>query len=576
MRIVELKIENFRGLSNFYYRFESRQDVVCLIGKNDSKKSTLLKAIELLFWPSNYLGFLQDDFTNNNVENSIKIEATFTDFPDDFLLLNKYGYYLTKPGLRNPSPEDNIEAEDLVSFREPDGGPPFYLRAQLRVDSSLEPEWFIVSDDQEPIRFRQSDRKQLSVNSIGFSGRRDFSWGQNSILKKYFIGKDYKNELRQWTLQALKNVSIDNSEIADDFNESLKGLPKLMRAYGLDITDQLSNRIDIRNSDPAIAVFEGEVPLAARGLGAQRLASIALNMGEKAENSITLIDEIETSLEPFRLQKLISILRTNTSKTGQVFYSTHSPSVLNASKLDEIFIMGTDGIQNQKLVRISDVPLASNVLGSTFRRSLNCLLGRKIIICEGSTEEAYARAIDRKYYPFESADGFAVHGVEIISAAGEDNVPCTVKFLRELGYPVCVIMDNDKLDAVEKVQKLEDRYSDILILLPDSGLCFEQQICNDAPEAFLRGIPEYLEQLNLNDSAKKRFQKLCNENVLNRDEIGITAKEKKGLFKNYGNGELLLPVLLDCFETSKAEKESLFYKNLIRLREWIEDDSKLY
>lgn len=571
MRIVELKIENFRGLNNFYYRFESRQDVVCLIGKNDSKKSTLLKAIELLFWPSNYLGFLQDDFTNNNVENSIKIEATFTDFPDDFLLLNKYGYYLTKPGLRNPSPEDNIEAEDLESFREPDGGPPFYLRAQLRVDSSLEPEWFIVSDDQEPIRFRQSDRKQLSVNSIGFSGRRDFSWGQNSILKKYFIGKDYKNELRQWTLQALKNVSVDNSAIADDFNDSLKGLPKLMRAYGLDITDQLSNRIDIRNSDPAIAVFEGEVPLAARGLGSQRLASIALNMGEKAENSITLIDEIETSLEPFRLQKLISLLRTDVATTGQVFYSTHSPIVLKASKLDEVFIM-TEKECRQTLVKVADVCSGSKEFEIMFRHCLPVLLGRKIIIGEGETETALARAIDSFYYPFGSYDNFAVHGVEIVSAHGGNKVCQCAGFLKGLGYKVCVIVDNDVTKVTSDVEALKILYPDILVLQSDSGLCIEQQICNDAPELFLRDIPSHFGELHLDSSSESCFRTLCNAKELNRSDIGKKAKEKNGLFKNFGNGDVLFPILLESFENAEKEKGSHFYGIIQQLKSWVEND----
>ena len=52
MFITNLEIEHFRGIQkgNIVFPLDSR--VICMIGAGDSTKSTILKAIEWVFWPS--------------------------------------------------------------------------------------------------------------------------------------------------------------------------------------------------------------------------------------------------------------------------------------------------------------------------------------------------------------------------------------------------------------------------------------------------------------------------------------------------------------------------------------------
>jgi hypothetical protein len=153
------------------------------------------------FYPTNALNVSISDFYKCDITNSIAIEATFTDFPEAFLLPDKYGRYLTKPGKKEaPRPRTFPEnskvqssSDDVIggrswkeieTFREPEDSNHLYLRARLTISSSFDPEWTIVSDAQEPTFFRQSDRKVLNVSSIGLDCRKDLAWGQGSVLRK--------------------------------------------------------------------------------------------------------------------------------------------------------------------------------------------------------------------------------------------------------------------------------------------------------------------------------------------------------------------------------------------------------
>ena len=54
-RIYELKINNFRGIKNFTENFN--KELICLLGRGDSGKTTILEAIANLFSTNRDLRF---------------------------------------------------------------------------------------------------------------------------------------------------------------------------------------------------------------------------------------------------------------------------------------------------------------------------------------------------------------------------------------------------------------------------------------------------------------------------------------------------------------------------------------
>lgn len=592
MRILDVNINHFRGIEHFYQLFSESDNVICIIGRNDSGKTSLLKAIEWLFYPSNSLNASISDFHNCDTTKDIIIEATFTDFPEDFILPDKYGRYLTEPGIKKqqepPAPSQQVgevkilntadmliggrSQKEINTYREPENPNRLCLRARLTINETLEPEWTIISDAQEPSFFKVTDRRILSVSSIGLECRKDLSWGQSSVLRKYYQGGNLRSDIKQLSTKALQNVSIDDA-ISKSFSDSIEGFPSLFRKFGIKLSGVLSNHLDLRNTDSSISLYEGDVSLSSRGLGSQRLASIALNLEIKEESSLVLIDEVETALEPFRIRNLIIQLRDRVKKGGQVLFTTHSPIAVDSCLPEELFIM--QNVSNGKWLYHVGAICKDGGLEISFKRNIKCLLARRIIVCEGNTEVEFVKSLE-SYYLWNDNKNLACFGIDYIDAHGGESAPQVAFMLNQLGYSVCVLMDSDKKTALEKKNEVHSKAPEISFITMEEGNCIEQQIINDAPEVFLRSIPDSFAELNLDPSSINRLQNLCSAQNLDRFKIGEKAKERNGLFKAFGNGEILFPILFEQLEKSEESRETHFYSVITGLKEWIEDDSALY
>ena len=591
MRILDITITHFRGIERFYYQFSETDNFICIIGKNDSGKTTILKAIEWLFSPLNTLTVSASDFNKNDTSRNIVIEATFTDFPEDFILPDKYGRYLTEPGeKRQPEPpsaqyEGNLKIEntadiivggrnrkEIDTYREPENPGRLCLRAKLSISETIDPEWSIVSDAQEPTVFKVSDRRKLAVSAVGIECRKDLSWGQSSILRRYYVGDNIRSALKQLSTKAMQSISMKDDPESVAFNNSLSELPQIFTKFGLSLSGELSNQLDLRNADSSITLYEGPVSLASRGLGSQRLASIALNLESKENGALVLIDEIETSLEPFRIRNLVYQLRNRVEKNGQVFFTTHSPVVLDSCKPNEIYLMQSFS-DKKKLFSLNLACDAEdrNKLEIFFRTNKKSLLARKIIVCEGMTEIGLVKSIE-EYYLHREDTNLAYYGVDYVNAGGENNIPRIIRMLKKLGYIICVFMDADKPEPLKDVVELNQEDSSILVLTPNDKKCIEQQIFIDAPDAFIDGLCTYLEEYSLVDRAVISTLKNAIESKRDRVLLGNLVNQH-AVFKKYGNAEILFPLLLATFE---QHCKTRFELNVSKFIKWVKDEDSLY
>lgn len=92
MQIVEVEIKNFRGIKSFKQSFQDKK-LICLIGRGDSGKSTILEAISYALYPSWNLQLNDNDFYNGDPSSSISIDVSIK-VPAEFILEEKYGLYL--------------------------------------------------------------------------------------------------------------------------------------------------------------------------------------------------------------------------------------------------------------------------------------------------------------------------------------------------------------------------------------------------------------------------------------------------------------------------------------------------
>ena len=79
MLIEEISIENYRSIKKITIKIKN--NVLQLIGENNSGKTNIFRAIALLF-KSSVAGMTKEDFFQKNMKNSIKITVTFSNLTD--------------------------------------------------------------------------------------------------------------------------------------------------------------------------------------------------------------------------------------------------------------------------------------------------------------------------------------------------------------------------------------------------------------------------------------------------------------------------------------------------------------
>ncbi|UUM12872.1 ATP-binding protein [Clostridiaceae bacterium HFYG-1003] len=326
MRITSLSISHFRGINSGKLWFPLDQRLICIIGSGDSCKSTVLKAIEWAMWPTWNLTATDTDFYKSNTSEPIVIEASIAEIPDNLLSDDKFGLYLRDAEAVYKG-EDNDEPVDDKTF---------VITIRLTIDASLEPKWEVISNRLEPKYISPKERQTLSCGIVGYDYEKDFVWGRNSILKKYTDSKDTLHSA--YTKAMREAISKANLKELDSTSETLISIGK---QYGVSFSGDVSNKILMQNgsSSTMAGVFDGEVPFVLRGLGSRRLLSMGMNINLYDGNSMLLIDEIETGLEPYRICGLINEFRKVHQSNGQIIMTTHSQNVVTECNVGELMVI---------------------------------------------------------------------------------------------------------------------------------------------------------------------------------------------------------------------------------------------
>lgn len=464
MKITDLEIYNFRGIKNANISFPNEERVICLIGAGDSTKSTILQAIEWILWPSGNLNVSDSDFFECDISSKIVLRGTFSEIPERLLAEEKFGLYLRKLGVPLKESEND----------EPIDGIPFGVTVQLTIDGSLDPQWEVVCNRNEPKAISFYDRKSMLVNKIGSNCTKDMMWGRLSILQKY---ADSKGAIQDMQMSVLRDIAqkVDFQEL-NIVSDVVKNIGK---EYGVGFNGEISNQIQIQgiSFSTLIGLFDGKTPLSQRGLGSQRLLSMGLNINASSNASLLLIDEIESGLEPYRLRSIINELRLTHDDVGQVILTTHSPIAVAECTINEILIVHSNNGTTKCIPLKSGDEQTNRSMQAQVRRNAEAILSKRIIVCEGMTEQGFIRALDT-YLAKEKGIRMAFNGVGIADGNGSSALNCADQLLA-CGYEVCLLMDSDKED--EQVRKEELKNKGIQIFDWDKPNSIEEQIFYDVP-----------------------------------------------------------------------------------------------
>lgn len=575
-KLINLKIENYRGIQNLSIDFDITKNLICFIGRGDSGKSTLLEAISAVLSPSWNLNFNDTDFHYCNPENSIKIEASLIGIPSKLLSEEKFGLYLRGFNAENSEITDEV-LDDVNDTMHPT------LTIRLVVDETLEPQWTITnSREQEDKPISAADRALLNCHMISDYLDRHFSWNKGNPL--YALLKITNTE----EVTAEKNVVLQSTRVVksmideykfEEFNQVIDIIKTQAASFGLDInnTETTLDFKELSIKDGRVSLHEDAVPFRLKGKGSKRLASLAIQTSLIRNGGIMLVDEVEQGLEPDRAKQVVRTLKNDIK--GQIFLTTHSREIITELEASDLLLI----IKDPESARTEPRQLSYNKkeLQAAVRACSEAFFAKKVIVCEGKTEVGICRALD-KYRKLKGLTIMSFSDCAYVLGEGHSLVSHS-KEINEAKFKTALFCDSDEEAINNKKADLVEVGIDIFDCANTNNI--ETQTFHDLPWEAIKELINYALDTRYNGAHETLIQSLvskypegiefpANDAFVNDTPemraalASVSSITKKEWFKRTDHGEFLGNIIFKYIDA--MDNESHLKKILLALSEWID------
>jgi putative ATP-dependent endonuclease of the OLD family len=512
MRVVRLKIRNFRGIASCELHFDG---TTVLLGDNNIGKSTVLEAIELAIGPdrlSRKQPIDEHDFHGGRYRGpdggavSIAIEVVVAGLaPDQVSKFRENVEWwraadrvLVGPGEIADVGKAGIEPALRIEFvgqYDPDGDE-FTAKTWFASPRSLE--------DVAQVECRAKDKREfgfLHLRAIR-TGNRALSMERGSLLDVILRLYDVRAQMWEGLLSKLRTLDVVGENDAE-FGKILSAIDKAMRelvpgewadAPHLRVSEL--TREDLRHvlkSFLATGLVGYAAPFQHQGSGTINtlvLAMLGLIAERRKGRVIFAMEEPELSLPPHVQKRVVDRVK---SLASQSLFTSHSPYVMEEFSADQMCVLTrTEGILSG-----SGVGLPANLKPKAFRegvrtRFCEALLARRVIVAEGKAEVIGYTSAARRLQELEP-DTFSrldTLGWVVFDAGGDGNVAPYAYFFRALGKKVATIFDQQGADQRAAITAV----CDFAFEQPHDG--FERLITSEMPEVSQARFVRALEQQN--------------------------------------------------------------------------------
>jgi putative ATP-dependent endonuclease of OLD family len=482
-KIHSIKVSNFRGIKSYIQNYYG-QDFICIVGRGDSGKTTLLDSISYALSPNWNVTFYDTDFYNCNIEEPMVIEVSLYDLPSELIREDKYGLHVKFLNNQTGQIQDEYIDNSIA-----------ILTIRLKVERDLEPCWFVVNCKDEEKEIRATDRAKLNTFLIADFVNQHFSWNKGTPLYSLLKQENGENENNSLIIDALRDAKEKIDETGfNHLSPTETRIKDISNVFGINLTD-IATSIDLKDitiRDGRVCLHENKVPFRLKGKGSKRLLSIAIQMALAKSGGITLIDEIEQGLEPDRVKHLVRTLYCeNKRNNGQVFITSHSQNVIEELDCDNLLLLkNMNGDVQGSFVPVGDK------YQSLIRTCQSSIYARKVIVCEGKTEIGLCRAFDN-YRIQNGLNSFSSNDVVFVDGAGASFTDRAVR-LKELGLDVSVLCDSDR-DETLNPEKATLEAKGIAIFCWEAGKSIEKQCFDDLTWNGVLDIIDYRIKNNFKD-----------------------------------------------------------------------------
>ncbi len=460
-KIVAVRIRNYRSVSErVELRFPPGHPVV-LIGENNSGKSNLVGALQLILGPFYAGNYDPEDHEFFGRDRSLPIEIEVAFAPEAHL--GRYQAITWR--------YDEAGAEQPTTFR----------------GSGLYGQGFVKNEERDACTCIILEAERKLQYQLGYTSK----WTYLSRLMRRFHRSLQENPAVRGELEELFEKTKEKFGELPEFAEFRRELQTQLSDLVGSMTHRLE--VDFEAYNPTnffhaldLHAAEGTEPrtLAEMGTGEQQVLAMAFAYAyAKAFHGgmLLIIEEPEAHLHPLAQQWLARKLQAMTDAGLQVVLTTHSPAFIDPLRLEGLVHVRKEGgstrvtqIDRDALVRhceATGVPSGTvtreNVLplyaAHATKEILEGFFAKVVVLVEGPTE-GLALPIHFRRCGLDVTK----EGVAIIPVHGKGNLAKWYRLFTAYGIPVYVAFDNDVSDDPEG-RKREGTLAALGIAPPEHG-----------------------------------------------------------------------------------------------------------
>lgn len=387
MHIEKLYIENYKIFTEIEINLNADHNV--FVGNNDSGKSTILEALEIVL--SGNLNRMS--FTRQLKMSHFNLQSRAT-----YLESLQQENYTSPPSIIIEAYfNDDENLADLKGTNNTLGHDCPGIRFEVSFDSNFSELYKKMLDNNE---VRDIPVEIYNISWYSFKGEPILFRKLSSlrVTKIDTTKKDYSNAINRFINSAITdnlstndriNLSKVYKHMRQTFNDddTIKELNKLLETNG-HLLDGKTAALGLKDETieswiDSISVDIEGVPFENLGFGTQNLMKMELNYNREEDiSSFVLFEEPENNLSFSNMNKLVTRLKNGENK--QLFVSTHSSFIANKLNLCNLFI-----IENGVCLSLNHL---SQETQSFFKKlpgydTVRILLSKNPILVEGPTDE---------------------------------------------------------------------------------------------------------------------------------------------------------------------------------------------
>ncbi|WP_308130413.1 AAA family ATPase [uncultured Flavobacterium sp.] len=457
MKLIKISISNFRGINHAEVLLSGH---TVLIGDNNTGKSTVLEAVDLVLGPDrlsrmpviNEHDFFEGIYLNQDGPVPIEIEIIIgalsqeqkRKFMNNLEFWNHDTLSLVESGPLDLL--DDIAVEEVIRVK-------FSGKYDIEEDD-FTGETFFCSPEETKTRFTKSDKRDcgfLYLRALR-TGTRALSLERGSLLDIILRIQELRPQMWESILKQLRETEV-NSGAEDEVNKILSSVQKSLKQFvptdwGSEPHLRVSNltREHLRKT---LVVFMSSgsgnyhVPFSHQGTGTINTMVLALlsMIAELKQSVIFAMEEPEIAIPPYTQKRIVNSIR---NQSAQAIFTSHSPFVLEEFSPEQIVLLE----RKKGIMKGMPLTFPSNIKPKAYSKEFRMrfsesLLAKRVLIAEGDTEASAYNAAARCLSELDPQNysSFEAMGISVFNAESENSIPIFAKYFSELGKTTIAVCD---------------------------------------------------------------------------------------------------------------------------------------